>query len=181
MERAACLSCRSCSAACAPGAGARCRALVRAAGGRDEAAARAALSGFCERAWRPVYVLVRGQGYGAADAEDLTQSYFTRFLEKGYVHDARSWTGCFRPFLRVSVRHFLSNERDRERAGKRGGGLRPVPLDSVEARGAVHEAVDPVTPETLLERRRLEEAIARACARLGRRCGSPAVGRAWSG
>jgi RNA polymerase sigma-70 factor (ECF subfamily) len=167
MERAACISCRSCPAGCAPGAGARCRVLIRRAGGSDEAAARAALSAFCERTWRPVYVLVRGQGYAAAEAEDLTQSYFTRFLERGYVHDARSWAGCFRPFLRVSVRHFLSNARDRERARKRGGGLRAVSLDSVEAHRAVPQVMDAATPETLLERRRLEEAIASACVRLG--------------
>ena len=61
---------------------------------------------------------MRAQGYRAADAEDLTQAYFARFVEKGCLEDVRAWRGCIRPFLRVSVRHFLSNERDRQRAAR---------------------------------------------------------------
>ena len=163
MANARCAD-RACATACAPGT--RCRALVRQAGGGDEAAARDALSAFCEASWRPVFAIVRGQGYRGADAEDLTQSYFARFLEKGYVEDARSWTGCFRPFLRVSVRHFLSNERDRERAAKRGGGRPHLSLDATADLGATPGPVDPTTPETLLERRRFEAAVEDACARL---------------
>ena len=169
MGNTECNSCRACSTP-----GARCRALVQVAGGGDPSAAREALAAFCEASWRPVNAIVRGQGYAAAEAEDLTQSYFARFIEKGYVEDARPWTGCFRPFLRVSVRHFLSNERDRERAAKRGGGRPHLSLDAPAERGAPPAPVDPVTPEVLLERRRVEAAVARACARLreeGRRSG----------
>jgi RNA polymerase sigma-70 factor (ECF subfamily) len=164
MGNTECTACRGCPTQ--GGAGGRCRALVRVAAGDDPSAARDALAAFCDASWRPVNAFVRGQGYGAAEAEDLTQSYFARFLEKRYVEDARSWTGCFRPFLRVSVRHFLSNERDRERAAKRGGGRPLVSLDAPEERGAPPAPVDPVTPEVLLERRRLEAAVERACARL---------------
>ena len=110
--------------------GTRCCALVRRAGTADGSSAQEALSAFCDASWRPVYGFVRAQGYRAADAEDLTQAYFARFLEKGYMEDVRSWRGCLRPFLRVSVRHFLSNERDRERAAKRGGGRPLVSLDA---------------------------------------------------
>jgi RNA polymerase sigma-70 factor (ECF subfamily) len=142
----------------------RCCALVRRAGAGDGVSAHQALSAFCDASWRPVYGLVRAQGYGAADAEDLTQGYFARFLEKGCIRDVRSWQGCFRPFLRVSVRHFLSNERDRERAAKRGGGR---PLVSLDAEGGqALGPVDTVTPEDLLDRRRAREAVERALARL---------------
>jgi len=111
-----------------------------------------------------VYGLVRGQGYRGADAEDLTQGYFARFLEKDYLQEVRSWRGCFRPFLRVSVRHFLSNERDRQRAAKRGGGR---PLVSLDAEGSASLGpVDTVTPEDLLERRQAREAVERALVRL---------------
>jgi RNA polymerase sigma-70 factor (ECF subfamily) len=142
----------------------RCCALVRRAGAGDGVSAHQALSAFCDASWRPVYGLVRAQGYGAADAEDLTQGYFARFLEKGCIRDVRSWQGCFRPFLRVSVRHFLSNERDRERAAKRGGGRPLVSLDAED--GPLLAPVDRVTPEDLLERGRTEEAVRRALARL---------------
>lgn len=142
----------------------RCCALVRGAASADEPAAREALSAFCDASWRPVYGLVRAQGYRASDAEDLTQAYFARFLEKGYVEVVRSWRGCFRPFLRVSVRHFLSNERDRERAAKRGGGRPLLSLD--DADGPAIGPVDTVTPEDILDRHRAQEAVERAIARL---------------
>lgn len=112
----------------------RCCALVRSATTTDGPAAREALSAFCEASWRPVYGIIRAQGYAAADAEDLTQAYFTRFLEKDYARDARAWQGCFRPFLRVSIRHFLSNERDRTRAVKREAAARRSP-STTRARG----------------------------------------------
>ena len=156
-------SCRSagCSAT-------RCCLLVRGAAGRDDGdGAREALSAFCEASWRTVYGLVRGFGYRAPEAEDLTQAYFARFLEKDTMRDVRAWRGCLRPFLRVSVRHFLSNERDRERAAKRGGGRVPLSLDGAGERGqTLPEPADHVTPEVLLERRRAEETLARAVSTL---------------
>jgi DNA-directed RNA polymerase specialized sigma24 family protein len=142
----------------------RCCTLVRCAGTAGGPSAHEALSAFCDASWRPVFGLVRAQGYRAADAEDLTQAYFARFLEKGYMEDVRSWRGCFRPFLRVSVRHFLSNERDRERAAKRGGGRPLVSLDAGD--GPALGPVDTVTPEDLLDRRRAQEAVERALGRL---------------
>lgn len=155
----------------------RCCALVRGAGAGNGAVAREALSAFCAASWRPVYGLVRRQGYCAADAEDLTQAYFTRFLEKGYIEDVRSWRGCLRPFLCVSVRHFLSNERDRERAAKRGGGRAPLSLDGPGGQGRpLPEPVDALTPEVLLERQRAGETLARAVSAL--RAEFQAAGRA---
>ncbi len=160
-ERVSCQRESSCSAAC--GSATRCSALLRRARADDGSGPREALSAFCNASWRPVYGLVRGQGYCAADAEDLTQAYFTRFLEKGYMEDVRSWRGCLRPFLWVSVRHFLSNERDRERAAKRGGGRAPLSLDGTGEEGRpLPEPADALTPEVLLERQRAEETLARA-------------------
>src|SRR4249920_3884998 len=102
----------------------RCRVLVRRARTVATPEARALLEAFCEASWPKVYALVRRQGYRGADAEDLTQSYFARFLERGDLEYAATWQGRLEGFLRVSVRHFLSNARDRERAKKRGGGQR---------------------------------------------------------
>jgi RNA polymerase sigma-70 factor (ECF subfamily) len=161
-ERVSCSRETACQAGPCPAN--RCCALVRRAGAADESSAREALSAFCDATWRPVYGLVRAQGYRAADAEDLTQAYFTRFLEKGYLEDVQSWRGCFRPFLRVSVRHFLSNERDRARAAKRGGGRPLVSLDDTDRPEIA--PVDAVTPEDLLGRRRAQEAVERAIGRL---------------
>jgi RNA polymerase sigma-70 factor (ECF subfamily) len=142
----------------------RCCSLARRAAFADEAAATAAFSAFCEAAWPSVFALVRAQGYKPADAEDLTQAYFARFVEKDYLQEVRGWRGCVRPFLRVSVRHFLSNERDRQRAAKRGGGRPLVSLDADDAPAIA--PVDRVTPEVLLQRRQAREAVERALGRL---------------
>jgi RNA polymerase sigma-70 factor (ECF subfamily) len=142
----------------------RCCALARRTVLGDGGSSAEALEALCAASWPAVHKLVRGQGYRGADAEDLTQAYFTRFLEKDYMKEVHSWRGCVRPFLRVSVRHFLSNERDRQRAAKRGGGRPHVSLD---AEGAVPLGpVDKVTPEDLLARRQDREAVERALGRL---------------
>lgn len=149
--------------------------ILRAASG-DEGDARLALALLCEQYWYPVYAYIRRQGMSATDAEDLTQGYFARFLEKGVVRDAKRDHGRFRAFLLVSVRHYLSNERDRERAQKRGGGRRLVSLDTelAERRFAM-EPADPETPETQFERNwavtlieRVRERLALEEARRGR-------------
>src|SRR5215510_1960981 len=93
---------------------------------------REALATLCEIYWYPVYAFVRRNGVLGADAEDLTQAYFERFLEKKFLDDVRPKEGRFRAFILVTLRHFLSNERDRSRAQKRGGGQRLLSLDASE-------------------------------------------------
>lgn len=127
----------------------------------------AALAAFCEASWPVVHRAVRAQGYRGADAEDLTQAYFARFIERGDLAYAASWQGPLRTFLRVSVRNFLSNQRDRDRARKRGGGVRPLSLDVPEGDAyAVPEPACAVTPETLLAQDRAEAAVQTALAEL---------------
>jgi RNA polymerase sigma-70 factor (ECF subfamily) len=96
------------------------------------------------------------------DAEDLTQAYFARFFEKSYLADFRPEAGRFRTFLLASVSHFLANEWDKERAQKRGGGHRPLSLDTKLAEDRLRfEPVDPLTPEAVFERQWVAVALAR--------------------
>lgn len=146
-----------------------CRALAGHGPTTASADSRAALAAFCESGWPTVFATVRSQGYRGADAEDLTQAYFERFLERGDLAYAAAWRGCLLHFLRVSARHFLSNQRDRERARKRGGGLRPLSLDAPrDEPGSAPEPVAAETPETLLARDQAEATIAAALAQLRR-------------
>jgi RNA polymerase sigma-70 factor (ECF subfamily) len=140
--------------------------LVLAAGDRDAAKARAALAELCAAYWHPLYAYVRRLGYDVNQAQDLTQEFFTRLLEKDYLRAADQERGKFRTFLLASFRHFLSNEYDRATAQKRGGGRPTLSLDfcSVEERNRI-EPAHALTAEKLYERRwalaLLEQALAR--------------------
>jgi RNA polymerase sigma factor (sigma-70 family) len=133
----------------------------------ESSAAREALASLCETYWPPVYAFIRSKGLSPADAEDFTQAYFTRFLDKGYLHDFRPEVGRFRTFLRASVSHFLANEWDRERAQKRGGGRAPLSLDEMETvEGHLRAPADRVTPEVVFEREWAASVISRCLERL---------------
>ena len=113
-----------------------------------------ALSELCESYWYPLYAFVRRQGHGPDDAADLTQGYFAKLLEKEYLKDVRPEIGRFRSFLFASLKHYLYNEWDRQKAQKRGGHVRQISMDTdtAERRYAI-EPIDRLTPEDLFEQR----------------------------
>ncbi len=126
-----------------------------------------ALATLCETYWYPVYAFIRRQGHDADHARDLTQEFFARVLEKNYFRDADPARGRFRAFLLTSIRHFLSNERDREQALKRGGRTLMLSLDVETAEGAYRlEGRDDLTPEKLFDARWATVLLDRALARL---------------
>ena len=138
-----------------------------AAGRESNPRSADALASLCETYWYPVYALVRRQGFDADEAADLTQAFFERVLRKNYFQDADPARGRFRAFLCVSVRHFLSNERDRGRALKRGGDRPPLPLEVETAEGRYQlEPPDGMTPEKLFDRRWAMVLLERALDRL---------------
>jgi RNA polymerase sigma-70 factor (ECF subfamily) len=145
--------------------------LVLTAGGEATAGSRAALSELCELYWRPVYAFARRQGFDVHEAEDMTQAFFARLLEKHVVQAADPQRGRFRSFLLASFKHFIANERDRARAQKRGSGQVIVGLDveSAEARYS-SEPVDTLTPEALFERQWALSVLDRVLAALRDEC-----------
>jgi len=130
-------------------------------------AGRRALSTLCQDYWHPIYAFIRRQGNGAEEARDLTQGYFLILLETSLLDDFRPAEGRFRSFLLASVRHFLSDARDRERAAKRGGGRTLIPLDEAFAEECYRrEPHTELTPEEAFERRWALTVIERALRRL---------------
>lgn len=127
--------------------------VVAAAGAGESASARDALETLCRAYWYPLYAYVRRRGHAAADAQDLVQGFFARFLEKRDVADADRERGRFRAFLLGALKHYLANEHDRASADKRGGGRAPLSLElgSAEGRFAV-EPADDATPELAFDR-----------------------------
>jgi RNA polymerase sigma factor (sigma-70 family) len=103
--------------------------VVLAAGQRHTPQSDGALEELCRSYWFPLYAYVRRRGHTKEDAEDLTQAFFARFLEKNYLADLSAERGRFRAFLLASLKHFLANEWDKAQAQKRGGGVTPLSLD----------------------------------------------------
>ena len=115
--------------------------------------ARSALVSLCEGYWYPLYAYLRRRGYSADQAQDLTQAFFVRILEGRYLDRADRDKGRFRSFLLTSLKFFVADERDRDRAHKRGGGvLEPLECSSGEARYQ-REPTHDETPEQIFERR----------------------------
>ncbi len=127
--------------------------VILAAANSKDPGAQEALASLCHIYWHPIYAYIRRRGYPREDAQDLTQGFFTQLLEKKRLKAARSDRGRFRSFLLASVKNYLANEWDRERAQKRGGGQFGISLDFNGAEALWIEPVDPVTPESIFERR----------------------------
>ena len=108
--------------------------LVIAAADPQRKEARSALVSLCEGYWYPLYAYVRRRGYLADQAQDLTQEFFIRVLEGRYLDRADPEKGRFRAFLITSMKFFLADEADRNRAAETRRGDRPVPRILVRRR-----------------------------------------------
>ncbi|MDB6027981.1 MAG: hypothetical protein JWM68_4204 [Verrucomicrobiales bacterium] len=128
--------------------------VVLSARDKDPSKSVEALEKLCRTYWYPLYAFARRQGQSPADAEDLTQEFFARLLQKDYLQAAAQEKGRFRTFLLVAFKRFLANEWDRFRAQKRGGGAVHVSLETenAEERYGI-EAVEGVNADRVFERR----------------------------
>ncbi len=127
--------------------------VVLSAGRSDTPRSRVALETLCRTYWHPLYAYVRRRGFSPEDAQDLTQEFFARLLQSHSVASVHPDKGRFRAFLLASMNHFLSDQWDKARALKRGGGKTfPLDLDTAETRLA-QNAAEHLTPEKAYEQR----------------------------
>ena len=133
-------------------------------GGSEEA--RYALETLCRTYWLPVYSLIRERGSDPESARDLTQEFFSRLLSRDGVASARRELGRFRSYLSRSVKNFLSDEWDRSRARKRGGGEPLLSLDADDGEGRHLEVPHDVTPDRLFDLQWARELVRLAHERL---------------
>jgi RNA polymerase sigma factor (sigma-70 family) len=127
--------------------------LVVAAGDPQRTEAHPALVSLCEGYWYPLYAYVRRRGYPADQAQDLTQEFFVRVLNGRYLDRADPEKGRFRAFMLTSLKFFLADEADRNRAQKRGGGnVLSLEISSGEERYQ-RDPGHNETPERIFERR----------------------------
>ncbi len=125
--------------------------VVVAAAQPESPQSREALEQLCQAYWPPLYAYVRRQGFQPAEAEDLTQEFFARLLERNYIGHADPACGRFRTFLLTSLKRFLVSDWRRSQRQKRSRQA-VVSLDALKA-GRGDEAANDVTPEELFEQR----------------------------
>lgn len=126
--------------------------VVLAAGQDTSAQKSEALERLCRTYWYPLYAFVRRRGYPPHEAQDLTQGFFARLLDKQYLKGVDRTKGKFRSFLLASLEHFLANEWRRSQAQKRGGGVTFISLDDDSAERQYLQVPGPgLSPEQLFE------------------------------
>jgi RNA polymerase sigma factor (sigma-70 family) len=132
----------------------------------ESPAAQEALEKLCRTYSRPIYSFVRRQSARSDDAEDLTQGFFALLLERKDLNTVRKEKGRLRSYLLTSLKNFLTDERRRVMAIKRGKGQRFIPLEAIrESERIDFERSDRLTPDQIYERRWaftvLEQVVAR--------------------
>lgn len=134
--------------------------LVLTAGQHQLPQAQQALETLCCRYRAPLYSFARQRGCSVEDAEDLTQEFFLRLLQKDVLSGIKREGGRFRSFLLTAFKCFLINEWHRAHAKKRGGGATVFALDAPESEFQA-VATEEATPETIYEQRWIATLLAR--------------------
>lgn len=120
--------------------------MLAAAG--SDVSAEEALGELCRVYWFPIYAYVRRKGRGPADAEDLTQEFFAKVVERRPFGELMREGGKFRSFLLRAMDRMLVDDWRRSQTAKRGAG-KVVSLDDGEAETRfLREPVERRTPES---------------------------------
>src|SRR5437899_85534 len=131
-------------------------------------AAQAALEKLCRTYWWPLYGFVRRQGTESEEAKDLTQGFFALLLERRDLDAVRKDKGRLRSYLLTSLKHFLTNERNRAMAIKRGEGQLLIPLEELRERERIgFDPSETLAADQIYERRWALSVLDHALARLG--------------
>lgn len=112
----------------------------------------AALETICRDYWYPLYAFVRRSGKSAHDAQDLTQEFFRRLLEKRWLDSADREKGRLRTFLIVALKKFMANEWDRASAQRRGGGRTHAQIDTTFAESRLAADTNALPPDEAFDR-----------------------------
>lgn len=141
--------------------------VVLSAQDKDSSNSARALESLCRAYWYPLYAFARRAGRNPADAEDLTQGFFARLMEKDYLKSAARDKGRFRTFLLVAFKRYSADEWDRQHAQKRGGFAPIISIDQqlAESRFA-SEPSHQLQPDVLFDRQWASTLLERTLAQL---------------
>jgi RNA polymerase sigma factor (sigma-70 family) len=70
----------------------------------------AAMNRFIVGYWRPIYRFIRAKGHRHDAAEDLTQEFLLKFLDRDWLAKADASRGRFRNYLLAILKRFLADE-----------------------------------------------------------------------
>jgi RNA polymerase sigma-70 factor (ECF subfamily) len=141
--------------------------VMAAARGSDSSRAAEALTELCRTYWYPLYAFLRRRGQATHEAEDLTQAFFARLLDRPFLANVDREKGKFRSYLLASLKNFLADENDRATALKRGGGRPAIALDGLDAESRYQlEPSHDLTPEKMYEKQWALSVLERALSRL---------------
>ena len=141
--------------------------VVLAAGSPESSHYQEALETLCQAYWFPIYAYLRRQGFGAHDAEDQTQGFFTHMIEKHDLCRADPNRGRFRSFLLSMLKHFAADQWDWSQAQKRGGGKKVFSFDFADAEARYKlEPSRQLSPDRLFEKSWALTVLDRTMARL---------------
>ena len=145
--------------------------MVNTAGHRSDPHAAEALAELCQIYWPPLYGYLRGRGHAPEEAQDLTQGFFVRLLERQDIRTADQARGRFRGFLLTALKRYVINEHERATAARRGGRHVRLALDFEDAeRMYALERRNEDTPERVFDRKWATITLERALQRLREEC-----------
>lgn len=152
--------------------------VVLAAGQRHTPQADNALEELCRTYWFPLYAYVRRRGHSKADAEDLVQAFFARFLAKNYLEGLSEERGRFRAFLLAALKNFLINDWKKSQRQKRGGGEVNLSLDweTADTKFQVAATNEP-SPDRAFDREWAVALLAKVIERLQAECVAEGKGK----
>ena len=111
--------------------------------------------------WKPVYTYIRLKWKAdPQSAEDLTQDFFARSIERDFFAQYDPGRARFRTWLRVGIDRLVANALESANRQKRGGGARAVPLDAAELeRDIATRSPGPLPDDDELFRREVARAL----------------------
>jgi RNA polymerase sigma-70 factor (ECF subfamily) len=151
--------------------------LSAASSESGEQEARTALDELCRTYWRPVFSFVCRRGYSMEDAQDLTQDFFVKILERNWLQHADPNRGRFRSLLLKSLENFLINVAEGTHTRKRGGDVEFISWDDWMAEAPSQLSISPhalnsLPPERLFDLRWAVTVVEQALRRLREECES---------
>jgi RNA polymerase sigma factor (sigma-70 family) len=112
-----------------------------------------AMSELCVHYWRPLYTYARRCGHSREDAEDLTQGFLARMVEREDIGDASEERGRLRVLFKAAFRNFVTDQIRHASREKRGGKPEMLSLDVASAERQFEKSFSQsTTPEEAFDR-----------------------------